>query len=248
MITPQKYIDLNCDMGEGIGNDEAIIPFINSANIACGFHAGNTDSIKKTIDLALRHGVKIGAHFSYRDKENFGRKEMQLPPEKIYALVMDQLIKIDLIAKQKGTALHHVKPHGALYNMAAKNSLLSQTIATAVKDFDETLVLFGLSGSYLISEAKAMGLATASEIFADRTYGDDGNLTPRSQPNALIEEEVKCMQQVMQMVNEATVTTTSGNIISIVTETICIHSDGKNAVLFAKKIHQTLLATKKISN
>lgn len=242
MITQQKNIDLNCDMGEGIGNDEAIMPFINSANIACGFHAGNTDSIKKTIDLALQHGVKIGAHFSYRDKENFGRKEMQLPPEKLYSIIMDQLIKIDLIAKQKGAALQHVKPHGALYNMAAKNSLIAQTIATAVKDFDETLVLYGLSSSYLIGEAKAIGLATASEVFADRTYGDDGNLTPRSQPNALIEDEAKCMQQVMQMINEGTVTTTSGKIIPIVAETICIHSDGKYALQFAKKIKEALLS------
>ena len=242
MITQQKNIDLNCDMGEGIGNDEAIMPNITSANIACGFHAGNTDSIKKTIDLALRQGVKIGAHVSYRDKENFGRKEMQLPTEKIYALVMDQLIKINLIAKQTGATLHHVKPHGALYNMAAKNSLIAQTIATAVKDFDETLVLYGLSSSYLIGEAKAIGLATASEVFADRTYGDDGNLTPRSQPNALIEDEVKCMQQVMQMINEGTVTTTSGKIIPIVAETICIHSDGKYALQFVKKIKEALLS------
>ncbi len=242
MFTPAKYIDLNCDMGEGIGNDEAIMPNITSANIACGFHAGNTDTINKTIDLALLHQVKIGAHFSYRDKENFGRKEMQLPPEKLYAVVMDQLIKIDLIAKQKGTALHHVKPHGALYNMAAKNSLLAQTIATAVKDFDETLVLYGLSGSYLISEAKAIGLKTSSEVFADRTYSDDGNLTPRGQANALIADEAECIQQVMQMITEGTVTTTSGNNIPIIAETICIHSDGKYAQQFARKIKQTLFS------
>jgi 5-oxoprolinase (ATP-hydrolysing) subunit A len=227
-------------MGEGIGNDEAIMPFITSANISCGFHAGNGDIIRQTISLAMRYNVRIGAHPSFRDKENFGRKEMHLGHDKLYAIVLEQLIKLDLIAKEKGATLHHVKPHGALYNMAARDLETAGTIALAVKDFNEELVLYGLSNSCLISEAKALGLKTASEVFADRTYQDNGSLTPRSQPNALIEDDEQCIQQVLQMTRKGTVTTISGKIIPIVADTICIHGDGKHAVIFAKKIHEAL--------
>lgn len=243
-------IDINCDMGEGIGNDEAIMPFISSANIACGFHAGNGATIRHTIQLALKHGVKIGAHPSFRDKENFGRIEMHLSSDKVYALVLEQLIKVDLIAKEEGATLHHVKPHGALYNMAARDAQLSRIIAQAVMDFSEDMVLYGLSGSYLISEAQSLGLATANEVFADRTYQEDGSLTPRTQMHALIEDEKECLHQVMQMIQEGSVTTVSGKVIPIVAETVCIHGDGRYALAFAKKIHQALqednLATKNL--
>ena len=235
--------DLNCDMGEGIGNDEEIMPFITSANISCGFHAGNGDTIRHTMLLAVKHQVHVGAHPSFHDKENFGRKEMHLAQDKLYAIVLEQLIKIDLIAKEKGATLHHVKPHGALYNMAARDAAIAHTVALAVKDFDENLVLYGLSNSFLISEAKAIGLKTAAEVFADRTYSDEGSLTPRSQPNALIEDEEQCIQQVLQMIHHGTVTTTSGKIIPMIAETICIHSDGKHAVSFAQKIHEALKQT-----
>lgn len=235
--------DLNCDMGEGIGNDEAIMPFITSANISCGFHAGNGDVIRHSVSLAIKNNVLIGAHPSFRDKENFGRKEMHLGHDKLYAIVLEQLIKMDLIVKEKGAKLHHIKPHGALYNMAAKNAEIAGTIALAAKDFDEDLILYGLSNSFLISEAKAIGLKTSNEVFADRTYQDDGSLTPRSQPNALIENDAQCIQQVLQMVKQGTVTTTSGNLIPIVADTICLHSDGKHAVSFAKKIHEALKQT-----
>jgi UPF0271 protein len=197
-----NQVDLNCDMGEGIGNDAAIMPYITSANIACGFHAGNGNTIRQTIDLALQHNVHIGAHPSFRDKANFGRTEMDLPLDKVYAIVIEQIIKIDLIAKEKGTTLHHVKPHGALYNMAAREAKLARTIVQAVKDFREDLVLYGLSGSYLIHEAKELGLQTMSEVFADRTYQDDGTLTPRTEANALIEDEEQSIRQVLQMINE----------------------------------------------
>lgn len=240
-------IDINCDMGEGIGNDEAIMPFISSTNIACGFHAGNGATIRHTISLAAKYGVKIGAHPSFRDKENFGRTEMHLNADKIYALVLEQLIKVDLIVKEQGAVLHHVKPHGALYNMAARDAQLARTIAQAAKDFNEDIVLYGLSGSYLVSEANAIGLKTANEVFADRTYQDDGNLTSRSQFHALIEDEKECIRQVFQMVKQGSVTTVSGKIIPIVADTICIHGDGRHALTFAKKIHQALeedLATK----
>jgi UPF0271 protein len=227
-------------MGEGIGNDAAIMPYINSANIACGFHAGNGNTIRQTIDLALQHNIHIGAHPSFRDKANFGRTEMDLPPDKVYAIVIEQIIKIDLIAKEKGATLHHVKPHGALYNMAAREAKLARTIAQVVKDFREDLILYGLSGSHLISEAKELGLQTMSEVFADRTYQDDGRLTPRTQANALIEEEERSIRQVLQMVNEGTVTTVSGKTIPIVAETICLHGDGKHAIEFAKAIHKAI--------
>lgn len=238
--TLNQMIDLNCDMGEGIGNDEAIMPYINSANISCGFHAGNGHTIRRAIELALKHKVRIGAHPSFRDKENFGRKEMHLPSEKLYAIVLEQLIKIDLIAKENSATLHHVKPHGALYNMAARDSQIARTIAQAIKDFNDELVLYGLSNSVMISEAQAIGLKTGSEVFADRTYQDDGSLTPRSQSNALIDDEEQSVRQVLQMINEGTVTTVTGMIIPINADTICIHGDGKHAVRFAKKIRKAL--------
>jgi len=240
----REPIDLNCDMGEGMANDAAIMPYITSANIACGFHAGNSDLIHYTIDLALKHKVHIGAHPSFRDKENFGRRELQMPLDKLYAIVIEQLIKIDLIAKQRGAIMHHVKPHGALYNMAAKDAKLAKTIAQAIKDFDESLILYGLSGSQLISEANTLGLKTASEVFADRTYQDDGSLTLRSQPHALIEDENKSIEQVLQIIHEGSLTTVSGNVIPIVAETICIHGDGKQAVKFAKAINKALNTVK----
>ena len=240
----REPIDLNCDMGEGMANDAAIMPYITSANIACGFHAGNSDLIHYTIDLALKHKVHIGAHPSFRDKENFGRRELQMPLDKLYAIVIEQLIKIDLIAKQRGAIMHHVKPHGALYNMAAKDAKLAKTIAQAIKDFDESLILYGLSGSQLISEANTLELKTASEVFADRTYQDDGSLTLRSQPHALIEDENKSIEQVLQIIHEGSVTTVSGNVIPIVAETICIHGDGKQAVKFAKAINKALNTVK----
>ena len=178
--------DLNCDLGEDIGNDEAIIPFVSSVNIACGFHAGDDITMTKTILLAKKFGVAIGAHPSFDDRENFGRLEMQLSVKEIYELVQKQIRILRSIAAKQDTVLQHIKPHGALYNMSAKNVTIAHAIALAVKDDDSGLVLFGLSGSHSIKEAQRLGLKTKSEVFADRTYLDDGNLTPRSQPNALI--------------------------------------------------------------
>lgn len=233
-------IDINCDMGEGIGADEAIMPFITSANIACGYHAGDEETMRTTILLAKKHGVRIGTHPSFLDKENFGRTEMKCSPLEVYDLMQKQLILFKKIADECDAKLHHVKPHGALYNMAARDKELANVIARAVKDFDASLVLFGLSGSVSISKAKAIGLTTCSEVFADRTYQDDGSLTPRSQPNALIEEEEQAVRQVVQMVKEKTVTTISGKRIPIVAETVCVHGDGKKAVQFAEAIFKAL--------
>lgn len=233
-------VDINCDLGEGAGNDEYIMPFISSANIACGWHAGDAATMKQTIDLCMKHQVAIGAHPSFYDRENFGRTEMELPVQGVYELVTKQLVVLHEIAVSLGAAMQHVKPHGALYIMSAKEALLARVIAGAVKDFDSHLVLFGLSGSHSITEAKKLGLKTASEVFADRTYQDDGSLTPRSESNALINETEKAVTQVLQMIQQGTVTTVSGKTVPILAETICIHGDNKHAVEFAKAIHELL--------
>ena len=232
--------DLNCDLGEGIGNDEAIIPFVSSVNIACGFHAGDDITMTKTILLAKKFGVAIGAHPSFDDRENFGRLEMQLSVKEIYELVQKQIRILRSIAAKQDTVLQHIKPHGALYNMSAKNVTIAHAIALAVKDDDSGLVLFGLSGSHSIKEAQRLGLKTKSEVFADRTYLDDGNLTPRSQPNALITDARQAVAQALQMIHKKTVTTVSGKTIPVVAETICIHGDGPHAVEFAKAINEAL--------
>jgi len=230
-------IDLNCDMGEGLNNDALLMPYISSANIACGYHAGDESIMKKTVELALLNNVAIGAHPGFADKPNFGRTEIHLPLEQVYDLVTEQLY---LLQKISGTKLHHVKPHGALYNMSARDSIIANTIAKAVYAFDRNLLLFGLSGSYSITEAKNEGLTTASEVFADRTYQDDGSLTPRSHHNALIETKEQAMQQVLQMIQQQTVSSTHGKQVPIIAETVCIHGDGAHAVSFAKMIHHAL--------
>ena len=230
-------------MGEGIENDEALMPFITSANIACGYHAGDATTMRSTVMMAKKAHVAIGAHPSFLDRENFGRTEKKdITPQQVYDVVTAQLTSIHKIVIECNAHLHHVKPHGALYNMAAKDPALSMAIAHAIYDFDKTHVLFGLSGSYLISEAKAMGIKTASEVFADRTYQDDGNLTPRTKLNALIEDEEQAIGQVIQMIKKGTVTATSGKEVPILAETICLHGDGKNAVAFASAINKRLIA------
>ncbi len=227
-------------MGEGIGNDEALMPFISSASIACGYHAGDAKTMWQTVELALKHHVRIGAHVSFLDKANFGRAEMKLDAEDIYELVQQQLILMEEIMLSFEATLHHVKPHGALYNMSAKDAGIAKAIAAAVKDYNSHLVLYGLSRSLSIEEAKKMGLKTFSEVFADRSYQDDGSLTPRSQPGALIEDGDTMLRQVMQMIKDGSVTSVNGKTIPIVAETICIHSDSKQAVAFARLLHEAL--------
>ena len=233
-------IDLNCDMGEGMNNDALIMPFISSANIACGYHAGNEAIMQKTIELSLQYGIAIGAHPGFADKENFGRIEQQLSHQAYYDLVSEQLFIIQKFIDEAGATLHHVKPHGALYNMSAKDPSLANIIAKAVKDHNALLILYGLSNSHSITEAEKLNLRTASEVFADRTYTDAGNLTPRTQPNALISSEQQSLQQVLQMIEQQTVTSTSHKIIPVNADTICIHGDGDHAVRFAQLIFTTL--------
>jgi 5-oxoprolinase (ATP-hydrolysing) subunit A len=227
-------------MGEGMGNEKELMPFISSANIACGYHAGDAATIKEVINLCLQYNVNVGAHPSFFDKENFGRTTMQLSPQEIYTIVTDQLKIINTIAMECGATLHHVKPHGALYNMAAKDIVTAIAIANAVKDFDERLIYYGLSGSVMIAAAEKIGLQTANEIFADRAYQADGTLTPRTQPNALINDKAAMLHYVMQMINENKVTAITGEQIFIKAETICIHGDGEHVVEFAKTIHNNI--------
>lgn len=233
-------MDINCDMGEGTGNEELLMPFINSANIACGYHAGNEATMQQVIDLCLEHNVHIGAHPSFLDRQNFGRTEMHLPASEIYQLVIDQLEVLNNIITKKGGKMHHVKPHGALYNMAAKDAVLAKAIALAVKDFDSSLIYYGLSGSVMITEAADLGLQTANEVFADRTYQPDGTLTPRSLPDALVGNTDDAVKQVVRFVKENKVITITGEEIHVKADTICIHGDGKHAVEFAKAIYQKL--------
>ena len=234
-------IDLNCDMGEGMGNDHLLMPFISSANISCGYHAGNANVIEETIRLAMKHNVAIGAHISFPDKENFGRAEMNFLPEKLTEIINEQLFIIGQVTKRLGTELHHVKPHGALYNMAAVNRSMADTIAMAVKKYDDSLILYGLSGSFLITAALELGLKAASEVFADRRYLENGNLVPRTNPAALIRDPVEVAQQVLTMLSRNEVMTLSGKTIPIVAQTICLHGDGPQAVTFAAAIHRALI-------
>lgn len=233
-------IDLNCDMGEGCGNDAELMRYVSSANIACGFHAGDADTMRRTVDLAVENGVAIGAHPGYKDRDNFGRTEMHLSAGEIGRLVTEQIAALDEIVGAAGGTLAHVKPHGALYNQAARDTTLAAAIAQAVADYDRHLVLFGLSGSVSISEAEKFGLRTASEVFADRTYQSGGSLTPRNETNALIGDGNTALTQVLDMVKYGRVRSTDGIMVSIVAETVCIHGDGKHAVRFAQTIAQAL--------
>lgn len=223
-------IDLNCDMGESfgafsIGNDEAILPFVSSVNIACGFHAGDPSVMKRTVRAAIKHGVSIGAHPGFPDLQGFGRREMVITDEEVYDLVLYQIGALSAFVKAEGGTLHHVKPHGALYNMAAVNSSLSNAIAKAVHAMEPQLILYGLAGSQLILSAKRIGLRVANEIFADRTYEPDGTLKPRHLAGAVIIDPKLAITQSIRMIAE-------GNA-----DTICIHGDGKHAVEFAMSLY-----------
>jgi len=240
-----KSIDINCDLGEGFGayhatNDEILMDYISSANIACGFHAGDSSTMQHTVNLAVAKGVAIGAHPGLPDLQGFGRREMNITPTEAYQITTYQIGALYGFVKTAKAKLHHVKPHGALYNMAAKNKLLAEAIAQAVYDFDPHLVLYALAGSEMITAAKQIGLASASEVFADRTYQDDGSLTPRNQPNALIEHEQQAITQVLMMVKQQQVISINEKTIPLKAQTLCLHGDGKHAISFAKLIYEQL--------
>ncbi|MEO5906440.1 MAG: 5-oxoprolinase subunit PxpA [Saprospiraceae bacterium] len=235
----KNKIDINCDLGEGMPNDARIMPFISSANIACGFHAGNVDLIKSTIDLCLQHEVHIGAHPSYHDRTNFGRTAIKLSDEELYDLMILQIQLLDTAAKKAGASLHHVKPHGALYNMAGRDRQMAFIISTAIHDYDASLILYGLANSLLSEEGIKAGLNVYQETFADRTYLDNGQLTSRSNNNALIEDEEEVAKQVLELLN-GSITSVDVKEILVNADTICIHGDGPHAHSFAKIIYRTL--------
>src|SRR5436190_206079 len=234
-------VDLNCDMGEGCGSDAALMDYVSSVNIACGFHAGDIETMHRTVETALEKGVAIGAHPGYRDRANFGRTPMDMPLNEVYDIVTEQINILSEICGKMGAAIHHVKPHGALYNQAVKDAGLARTIAEAVRDVNRSLIYFGLSGSVMIDEAEKCGLRTASEVFADRTYRPDASLTPRTEPNALIADIGQAVSQVMEMVRQQTVTAIDGTVVPLRADTICIHGDGENALAFARAIHAGLI-------
>jgi len=234
-------IDLNCDMGEGARNDAAIMPFISSANIACGYHAGDEATMQKTVQLALQHTVAIGAHPGFADKENFGRVELALPLQQVYDLVAEQIYILQKVAHGFGTVLHHVKPHGALYNMAAKEKAMAEAIAKAVKDVDKDLMLYGLYNSFLISAAGELGLKTACEVFADRRYHSNGKLVSRQRKDGVIAYEFEAVGQALNMVLQNSVVSVEGVKIVMHPQTLCLHGDEPQAAAFAKKIHEVLI-------
>ncbi|MBK4213917.1 MULTISPECIES: LamB/YcsF family protein [Bacillus] len=234
-------VDINCDLGESfgqytIGADEQILEYVTSANIACGFHAGDPTVMRKTVRMALDKGVKIGAHPGLQDLAGFGRRPMAISAVEAYDLVIYQIGALSAFLKAEGGTMQHVKPHGALYNMAAENTELSESIAQAVYDVDPNLVLFGLSGSELALAGERIGLQVAHEVFSDRTYQTDGTLTSRREPHALIEEDERAVQQVVRMVRESRVRTVQGEDIELKADTVCIHGDGSHALQFAKTI------------
>ena len=239
-------IDLNCDMGESfgawrMGSDAELMNYVSSVNIACGFHAGDASVMRETVEKALEKDLAIGAHPSFPDLQGFGRRTMKMSAGEIFDIVLYQVSALKGICEARGARLHHVKPHGSLYNQAAQDETIADSIVKAVKAIDEKLVFYGLSGSCLIASAEKHGLKTASEVFADRTYQPDGSLTPRSESNALIVNNEQAISQVLQMVVKGDVTAINGETIPIKAETVCIHGDGENALEFARSIRENLI-------
>lgn len=229
-------IDLNCDMGENIGNDEEIMPYITSANIACGFHAGDEVSMRNTVRLARKYGVAVGAHPGWKDKEGFGRREMSLPPKEVEGMILYQIGTLYAIAKAEGVELHHVKPHGALYNQAAKDKTLAEAIVRAVKQFNAELILVGLAGSALIEAGQEAGLRVANEGFPDRNYNPDGTLVSRKQPNAIIESPEDVAAHAVSLAREGI--DFSRRRVPI--DTLCLHGDHPQAARNARQVQEAL--------
>jgi 5-oxoprolinase (ATP-hydrolysing) subunit A len=241
----QRAIDLNCDLGESFGayvtgQDEQILPLVSSASIACGFHAGDPLIMQRTVSLARQHGVSVGAHPGFADLQGFGRREMTLNPKEIYALVLYQIGALAGFARACGVPLRHVKPHGALYNMAARDAKLARALACAVHDFDDALVLVGLSCSELVRAGREQGLSVAQEVFADRRYEADGTLTPRSEPEAVLTSADEAAAQVLQIVQHGSVRSRTGSLAQVVADTICLHGDRPDAAVVARAVRAAL--------
>ena len=236
-----KRIDLNCDMGESygawkMGDDAAIMPLISSANIACGFHGGDPATIRKTVRLALDHGVAIGAHPSLPDLQGFGRRAMKITAQEMYDLVVYQAGAVEAFARAAGSRLHHVKCHGMLYNMAANDEALSEAMVKAVRDLGSDVFVYALSNSRNFQIAKASKVKVAGEVFGDRGYTDEGTLAPRGTPGAMIEEAAQSVRQVLGMLEGGYVTSLSGKRVPVSPDTLCLHGDQPGAVFFAKEL------------
>jgi UPF0271 protein len=239
-----RQIDLNCDMGESygawkMGADAEVMPFVSSANIACGFHGGDPATIRKTVRLAVDYGVAIGAHPSLPDLQGFGRRVMRISPQDMYDLVLYQAGALEAFARAAGSKLHHVKCHGALYNMAAVDEALSDAMARAVKDLGPGVFLYCLSGSKSIERAKKQNVKTVAEVFADRGYSDDGTLAPRDQPGGMIEDAAQSVKQALGMIEEGAVVSLNGKRVAVSADTLCLHGDQPGAVAFAKALRKT---------
>jgi UPF0271 protein len=240
-----QQIDINCDMGESygaglVGNDDVLMPLVSSANIACGFHGGDPSVMHRTVTLAIKHGVSIGAHPSYPDLQGFGRRNMHLSAQEIYDLILYQTGALESFVRAGGASLHHVKPHGALYNQAAKDPEIAASIVHAMYYFNKDLYLYGPPGSALEKAALGLGIAYCAESFADRTYQADGSLTPRTEPGALIRDVLQALHQVHLIAEQQVVKTAEGSMIPMPARTICIHGDGLHAKEFATAIRKSL--------
>ena len=241
----KKTIDLNCDVGEddsehGTQREAAVLQHVSSANVACGLHAGDARVMRRTMQSAADLGLAVGAHPSLDDRPNFGRLELPVTADEVYELTVYQVGASAAMARSVGLQLNHVKPHGALYNMAARDRVLADAIAQAVHDIDTGLVLFGLSGSHLIGAGEALGLKCASEVFADRRYRGDGTLMPRSEPDALISDAGEAARQVLNMLEHDFVHASDGSEVAVRAETVCIHGDAPMAPQFAKHLGKIL--------
>ena len=234
------HLDFNCDLGEGCGSDADIVPFISSASIACGAHAGDEATMRATIQLCRDHGVAIGAHPSFEDREHFGRRELALDRDEIARLVQSQLARLATVAAQEGVRLAHVKPHGALYNLAARDLSTAATIASAVAAFDASLILYGLSGSQLTAAGETAGLRVAHEVFAERAYEADGSLAPRGTPGAVIDELDTSLAQVRTLLREGMVIARDGSRVALRADTLCLHGDRIDAAGFARALREAL--------
>ena len=238
-------VDLNCDLGESfgaytMGMDDKVIPLISSCNIACGYHASDPLVMKKTVAMAAEAGIGIGAHPGYPDLMGFGRRNMNVSPEEAAAYVTYQLGALYAFARSAGVSIQHVKPHGALYNMAGKDYALALAIAKAVQSFDPDVILLGLSGSQSIKAAQDIGLPAAREVFADRAYMPDGSLMPRTMEGAVIHDEALAIGRVVRMVKEHKVTACDGTDIEIVPDSVCVHGDNVKALAFVTQIRDAL--------
>ncbi|CAK9884460.1 MAG: hypothetical protein XXXJIFNMEKO3_00846 [Candidatus Erwinia impunctatus] len=231
-------VDLNADLGEGCANDRALLQLVSSANIACGFHAGDAATMLQSVRWAKESGVAIGAHPAFPDRENFGRSEMHLPPEIVYAQVLYQVGALKAIVESEGAKLMHVKPHGMLYNQSAYTPALAEAIARAVKAVDPALILVGLANSVSIKIARESGLRVREEVFADRYYQDNGALVPRTEPNALIDSDEKAIEQTLNMVTKSQVQSINGHWVPVNAQSVCLHGDGQHALDFARELRQ----------